>query len=149
MPHADRSQRLQYNRDYYRRNRAEKLVYAKGHYADNADRIRGERLLKRDADSKRVASEKQRARYRALRAEVLATYGGACECCGERIAAFLELDHIDSSGASHRREIGRGSGMTYKWVKDRGYPRESFRLMCANCNQGRARNGGIFPHVSR
>ena len=149
MPHAHRETRLAYNREYYRRNRAEKLAYAKGHYANNADRIRGERMLRRDAQAKSVANEKQKARYKALREEILLAYGGCCSCCGESTVAFLELDHVESDGAEHRREIGRGSHRIYLWVKKNGFPKDRFRLMCANCNQERARNKGVCPHVSR
>lgn len=28
----------------------------------------------------------------------------------------------------------------------KGMTRDKFRLLCANCNQGRQRNGGICPH---
>jgi len=149
MPHADPEGRKKYLRNYYRNNRVEKLRYAKGHYADNADRIRGERALKRDAETKALNASTQRARYRALRAEVLKAYGGQCACCGESTPQFLELDHVNTNGASHRREIGRGSDATYRWAKSRGFPKDLFQLMCANCNQGRARNGGVCPHASK
>jgi hypothetical protein len=149
MPYATEEARKQYSRDYYRRHRAAKLRYAQGHYSDNAERIRGERALKRDTETKARNATTQRARYLALRAEVIAAYGGKCACCTEAITQFLELDHIATDGAGHRREIGRGSDATYRWAKREGFPKNRFQLMCANCNQGRARNGGVCPHVCK
>lgn len=146
MPRKDRDARLAYGREHYRLQREEVLAARVVHYAENADRIRAERALKRNAETRARASELQRARYRALRAEIIAAYGGKCDCCGEAEPTFLELDHATDDGAAHRKEIGRGSHATYKVVKQAGFPRDKFRLLCANCNQGRQRNGGICPH---
>ena len=146
MPRKDRDARLAYGREHYHAKRDEVLAARVLHYADNAERIRAERALKRNAETRARAAELQRARYRLLRAEVIAAFGGRCECCGEPEPTFLELDHAENDGAAHRREIGRGSHATYKRVKAAGFPRDRFRLLCANCNQGRQRNGGVCPH---
>ena len=149
MAHKDRDARLAYGRAHYRAKREEVLAARAAHYAGNAERIRAERALKRDTETRARAAELQRARYRVLRAEVIAAFGGRCECCGELEPMFLELDHATNDGAEHRREIGRGSHATYKRVKADGFPRDRFRLLCANCNQGRQRNGGICPHKNQ
>lgn len=146
MPRVDRDARLAYSREKYAKDGAAIRAAMTAHYAANGDRIRAERAAKRTDETRRAASEKQRARYRALRAEVIAAYGGKCSCCDEAEPIFLELDHAKDNGADHRREIGRGSHATYKWVKANGFP-DDFRLLCANCNQGRQRNGGVCPHV--
>ena len=146
MPRSDRDARLEYCRQIYE-ERGEKIrAAATAHYAANGDRIRAARAGKRTDETRRTASERQKARYRALRLEIVAAYGGKCQCCGETEIAFLELDHANDNGSAHRREIGRGAHRTYKWVKDHGFPSD-FRLLCANCNQGRQRNGGVCPHV--
>ena len=31
-------------------------------------------------------------------------------------------------------------------LKRQGWPKDGYQLLCANCNQGRARNGGVCPH---
>ena len=146
MPRNDRDARLAYGREHYRKKRDEVLAARVIHYASNADRIRAERAMKRNAETRARANELQKQRYRALRAEVIAAFGGCCQCCGEAEPMFLELDHVGNDGAAHRREIGRGSHATYKRVKASGFPRDRFQLLCANCNQGRQRNGGICPH---
>jgi hypothetical protein len=84
----------------------------------------------------------------SIRAEVLAAYGGKCECCSESNPGFLSIDHVNNDGKQHREELrGIGSAI-YGWLKDQGCPQDGrFRLLCLNCNIGRARNGGICPHV--
>ena len=83
----------------------------------------------------------------ALRNEVYAAYGNKCLCCGESEPLFLTIDHIDGTGADHRRATGRYGGITfYRYLRDIGCPRDNYRLMCWNCNSGRERNNGICPH---
>jgi hypothetical protein len=86
------------------------------------------------------------ARARALREEVLNAYGGRCACCGEREPCFLHIDHINNDGYSHRKTVSRCSTSMYRWLKQRGFPRDGYQLLCANCNFGRFLNGGICPH---
>lgn len=91
---------------------------------------------------------KRTARARAkLVAEVVAAYGGRCECCGEDEPRFLTVDHPNDDGAQHRRDTGGGSHF-YTWLRRQGFPPE-YRLLCFNCNIGRARNGGVCPHERR
>lgn len=147
MPRKDRAARLAYGAAVYERDKPAVLAERAAHYAANGDRIRAERASKRTPETRAGAAALQRARYRTLRAEVVAAYGSACACCREAETIFLELDHVDDSGAEHRREVGRGSYLTYRAVKTAGFPQDKFRLLCANCNQGRQRNGGVCPHV--
>lgn len=37
----------------------------------------------------------------------------------------------------------------YRSLKRRGFPKDRFRLLCANCNLGRYLNGGVCPHHNR
>ncbi len=83
------------------------------------------------------------SRYQKLRIDVLREYGGACKCCGESNKAFLSVDHISNNGSSHRREIGRGG--LYPWLRQRGYPKDNFQLLCYNCNFAK-RTTGTCPH---
>jgi hypothetical protein len=34
-------------------------------------------------------------------------------------------------------------------LKRLGWPKEKYRILCANCNHGRALNGGVCPHQQR
>lgn len=84
--------------------------------------------------------------YSEVRDLVFGHYGGKCNCCGEAEWKFLQLDHVKNDGAQHRKEIGLGGGAVfYIWVVNNNFP-EDLQLLCANCNHGKLRNGGICPH---
>lgn len=90
----------------------------------------------------RKASLKQRV---TLRSEMISAYGSKCNCCGESIPQFLELDHIDNDGNCDRKENGCGVKLLGR-LKKQGWPKKRYQLLCSNCNQGKQRNGGICPH---
>ncbi len=77
-------------------------------------------------------------------------YGGyRCSCCGEATPLFLHLDHIDNDGAKHRKETAGSAGTAfYQWLKKHNYPKGLLQVLCANCNTGKHRNGGVCPHES-
>jgi len=81
-------------------------------------------------------------RYRdKLRLEMLAEYGGRCQCeggCDITNPGFLAVDHIFDDGKQHRKDCKLTNPVRLaKWLKDRGWPKDRFRLLCHNCNQGR------------
>lgn len=82
--------------------------------------------------------------YSRTKLEVITYYGGVCECCGESNIKFLTMDHIDESGAEHRR-IDRSAITLYRWLKRHNFP-NGFQVLCFNCNCGKSCNGGICPH---
>lgn len=82
----------------------------------------------------------------ALRREVITAYGARCECCGETEPRFLQIDHPNDDGKEHRKTV-RTTTHLYRWLKQRAFPRDGFRLLCANCNLGRFLNGGVCPHI--
>ena len=92
-------------------------------------------------DKERIRS---RQRWTEIIGEVVTAYGGRCECCGESEPLFLEIDHINGGGRKHTASIGRGK--FYRWLKQNNFPKDGLRLLCANCNRGRWRNGGTCPH---
>jgi hypothetical protein len=81
---------------------------------------------------------------KGIRAEVVAGYGGQCQCCAELNIKFLTLDHVNDDGAEHRRTMTSATNI-YLWARRNGYP-DTLRLLCYNCNLGRAANGGVCPH---
>lgn len=92
------------------------------------------------------------SRYiRARRRDYLVSmdeYGSQCSCCGSTNPFFLTLDHGNDDGAAHRLEMGREKSIAV-WVRRNGYPKDiGLRVQCSNCNCGRARCGGICPHIS-
>lgn len=78
---------------------------------------------------------------------VYAHYGAKCACCGETNEGFLTIDHINGRKAVPE---GNNSGLKqYIYLASRiqeGNPRTDIRILCYNCNCGRARNGGVCPH---
>lgn len=86
----------------------------------------------------------------ALKKLVMDHYGGVCECCGESEIAFLGIDHVDGGGNAHRRSLGVGGAVFYKWLKRHNFPKEvRLRVLCHNCNHGRYFNGGVCPHQEK
>ena len=89
----------------------------------------------------------KKAADRAIKAEIVAAYGGKCECCGEDRVEFLTIDHKNGDGAAHRRELGkRAKGRYfYKEIKRLGFSKDRYRLLCFNCNISRGFYG-YCPH---
>ncbi len=80
------------------------------------------------------------------KAEMVAAYGGACACCGEKELVFLSLDHIDGAGAAHRRSFGDNAGRKIlQELKAAGWPTDKYRVLCMNCQFG-TRFGRTCPH---
>lgn len=81
-----------------------------------------------------------------IRDEVYDAYGNACACCGEKNSLFFTIDHVGNDGGDHRRE-GSGTGHTlHRRIKKEGFPAR-YQILCFNCNFGKARNGGVCPHL--
>ena len=86
---------------------------------------------------------KRRNRDRQL---VYAYYGGQCECCGEKEPRFLTVDHINDDGCIERKKgVYTNGSQFYRYIVQCNFP-DYYRLLCFNCNLGRAKNGGICPH---
>lgn len=78
---------------------------------------------------------------RKLRLNAFDHYGGPqCNCCGETTLEFLCIDHINGSGAEHRRNDPSANAI-YRWLKAHNYPK-GFRVLCHNCNMSL----GIYGH---
>jgi len=72
-------------------------------------------------------------------------YGGPrCVCCGESNPFYLALDHGFDDGGVYRKN---GVMDVSTWTRQNDYPQDlGLMVMCANCNVGRAFNGGVCPH---
>jgi hypothetical protein len=89
-----------------------------------------------------------------LKIQAFEKYGGCkCSCagCEETDPEFLSLDHVNSDGRAHRREVspGRkdwGGHHLFRLLRRQGWS-AGFQVMCMNCNFGRHRNNGICPHI--
>lgn len=109
--------------------------------AANREKFRADWRKWSDANPGR-SREHSRAADAKLRSEVLAAYGGHCECCGEQEQAFLTLDHVNGGGTQHRRRV---HGKVYAELRRLGFPRDGYRLLCWNCNWAH-RLTGSCPH---
>ena len=74
-----------------------------------------------------------------LKEEAFVAYGGyRCQCCGlVKDPEFMQLDHVNGGGTSHRRAI---NGHVYRWLKKNDYP-PGFQVLCADCNFSKGRHG--------
>lgn len=102
------------------------------------------------SDDRKYCSSSCGTRYRNKEAkeEFIQEYGGKCQCpggCNVSEPAFLSLDHTFNDGAEHRRQIKRAGHSMYRVIRDEGYPKDRYRLMCFNCNLARAHQGHC-PH---
>lgn len=96
-------------------------------------------------EEKRIRLYRQRQEYLArLKDDVYRNYGDECACCGENEPLFFELDHVHGGGRQEYLEM-KGMAAIYAKARRENYP-DIYQLLCANCNQGRERNGGICPH---
>lgn len=102
------------------------------YYLAHADKIRKRMGLYYDENKSVILSRKQQT-DRALKAEVMAAYGGKCECCGEGHIEFLTIDHVNGDGAEHRAALGKGRRI-YADIKRQGFPKGKYRCLCLNCN---------------
>lgn len=120
-------------------------------YVSNPDKHRVKRQKYQEANRPKLYAYNaawQRRFFKELRGAMIAAYGGACACCGESEPIFLDLDHIHNDGKSDRAVRGNGRRLMV-WLKANGWPKDRHQLLCCNCNQGKARNGGVCPHKTR
>ena len=159
MPNKDPEVRKQYAREYYLLNR-EKLLAKQAAYADthkaerkiyqdaNRDKIRA---LVRKSGRKRYQVNRQAVlaeakRYRrSLKQQMIDAYGGACACCGDTTFEFLSLEHKHGGGKKHYASLPHGHGSMYRWLRDRGWPKDEYTVLCCNCNFAKG-HYGICPH---
>jgi hypothetical protein len=173
MPHKDREAYLAYFRNYRKTHPDKRYArdgkpqwrrpwfYVVGEHAESKDTeaasVEGARWkaprfevisnlsLSRRGKPRQSGAVARKAYYQKLKRQIFEAYGGArCACCGEVIASFLTLDHVNNDGYKDRHGGKRGIAL-YLWLKQNGFP-SGFQVLCFNCNCGRSINGGICPH---
>lgn len=73
----------------------------------------------------------------ALKLEMIAEYGGRCCHCREDDPVVLSLDHINDDAYVETElygEAARGGHKQYQRLKQLGWPKDRFQLLCFNCN---------------
>ncbi len=75
-----------------------------------------------------------------IKTDMIIAYGDKCIICGETHYNFLGIDHVNGGGTKHRESIGGSGRRFYAWLKRQGWPKDSYRLLCSNCNCSRKYN---------
>lgn len=88
---------------------------------------------------------RQKVWYEERKQRCIEEYGGECWCCGEDEPKFLTFDHVNNDGAEQRKTLKTLMALV-GWMIANNFP-SSIQLLCYNCNMGRARNGGVCPHL--
>ncbi len=70
---------------------------------------------------------------RAVRARLLALYGGKCSECGESTPEVLQLNHIHGGGRKERKTSSHGVHTPHNILKGKKN-KDDYNLLCANCN---------------
>lgn len=97
-----------------------------------------------------MKKDKNKFERRRLKADVIAGYGGKCDCCGEDRVEFLVIDHAEGGGEEHRKSQKNFNHETwYRKLRQERYPEEvdgfRLRVLCHNCNQSFG-SYGYCPH---
>lgn len=124
------------NRKYYEQKGNEVKVVVAKYRAENRDLVNA------------AVSRCNKQKYEELRDLARAKLGDKCACCGECSHwKFLTIDHVNNDGNVHRKEIGAWPRKIFEEILA-GENEGRYQLLCWNCNMGKARNGGVCPHVA-
>ena len=116
----------------------------KQYYQKNREAIisKVSKWAKENKEKRRVIGRTWRWR---IRMEMIEAYGGACTCCGEIQPEFLSIDHIRNDGYTKRLKGEPSGAALYKVLRDKGWPRDEYQLLCMNCNFAKG-HFGECPH---
>ena len=78
--------------------------------------------------------ERAKTHNRRRRLKFLDDMGGCCATCGFSDPRALQVDHINSDGASERAEKGFRHDSNKWYAHVLAHP-DRYQLLCANCNQ--------------
>ena len=149
MGHRDPVKRSEYNRQYWLDHR-ENLRDANRKKAKDwytANRQEGiARSVQHRKDNRESHLEIERRSRQKLKRTTIGELGGRCACCGETELEFLAVDHIAGNGGAHRKSLTKGSGNMYRIVRNEGYPRDKYQVLCHNCNYSKYLGKGVCAH---
>lgn len=117
---------------------------AKG-ICDCCGQRKASRGLNRCAGCRDRFNQKSAASRAKFKAQVIAHYGGACNCCGETEPVFLSV-HVHGNGKAHRKAEPNARFM-WRWLVVHNFP-DGYRVLCFNCNFATS-GGRICPHQLR
>lgn len=144
-----------YQHEYHKRKQQTDLNYRNRRgesnrcwIRNNPERVRNNRRNWAKEHPEKIKEYKgdwQKRRNHNIRIQCLTYYSKGkmeCVCCKENIERFLTMDAINFKG--HKKVTGSGV-LFWKWLIKNNFPK-GFRVLCWNCNSGRATNGGKCPH---
>ena len=113
-------------------------------YAKNKESIiaRVSKWAKANPEKRRRANVTWRWK---IRLKMIEAYGGKCMCCGESEPAFLTIDHTRNDGYIKRKNGERVGASLYSALRDAGWPKDNYQLLCMNCNFAKG-HFGYCPH---
>lgn len=151
----------------YRQTHKEQLAIRwKRYYEDNKERLlpsyneRAKQWQKQNRQYRALWFRKYRmknpginaAYNRKVRLElktiVYRHYGNKCQCCGETEWEFLSIDHVNQDGHKERK-LHIGGGAIYRHIRNQGFPKSKYRILCFNCNQSARYGNGTCIHKRR
>ena len=135
-----RSQCKQCRKFYYIDNKAQILGQKQEYYIQHKEEINLKHKMYRKTNQYKLSTKRsvQKAQ-RISKEEVIKAYGGKCSCtgCDETAYEFLTIDHINNYRAPEEKKTAPGKkfGLAlYRFLKQKGFPKEHYRLLCMNCN---------------
>lgn len=122
---------------------------AYGNYCANCGRAKDKKrhaIWRSDPEKRKKDRNTNTSWRKKAKDEVIVAYGGKCSCprCPETLVQFLSIDHISNDGAKHRKMLGRRN--IHNWLRQQGFPKDKYQLLCRNCNAGKAEYGQC-PHL--
>lgn len=126
---------------YYLAHKSDIFLRNREWYRKNSEKVLSSQRVYRAANPDVIRATVRRSK-RSLRLEILSVYGHKCVCCGEQREPFLTIEHLNKDGGKHRRSV---NGEVYRDIKKRGFPKDSYTILCWNCNCS-TRFGKICPH---
>lgn len=151
---ANRGRLLEYRKAYYKANSKE---WRKRYLARREEILEGRKLRRpelaaylrtwsrRNPERVKRYVEKERVKFRALKAEFISAYGGECSCCGESEPRFLTLEHVNGDGSLHKKLVAKNTYALYRDLKKRSWPKDGYSILCFNCNLATS-HGEECPH---
>lgn len=79
-------------------------------------------------------AQKNLARIRKYRSDLVAMLGDKCVSCGFADMRTLQIDHIQGGGEEERRAMGGGAGTYVHYLKNPEKARTALQILCVNCN---------------
>ena len=140
---ANREIILERRHENYRKNKERDLAQSKVRYQRNREK-RLQQCMEYQKKNYEKYNAYRREAYRKIKLEMIAAYGGKCQCpggCDITEPKFLSLDHEGCGTGQKKRTLDldkngkkMGGYNLYLHLKELGWPQEGRRLLCQNCN---------------